>query len=125
MHPIAADLTAPDVIRRAFARVTAQVVRRFDDGSEGIVNVTGDEQTLRVAVAHSARIGRTFASGRTLVAVDVREVPRCGPPAKRWRSPSRTRKADCRNDSERFTAEELDEFHGHDGWIADDIEDSE
>lgn len=31
----------------------------------------------------------------------------------------------CRADSECFTADELDEFHGHNGWIADDIKDSE
>lgn len=74
MHPLANDLTVPDALRRAFARVKHQIIRTYDDGSEGVINVNPTQDLAHELAEHRKRIGVTFDSGRMLVSVEVREV---------------------------------------------------
>lgn len=73
-HPILNDPTLPDCLRRAFERVTCQIVRVFDDGSEGIINMMDRAKAETELVEHRKRIGRRFDSG-VLVDVVIRAVP--------------------------------------------------
>lgn len=73
-HPLANDPNLDPILRRAFARVTCQIVRTYDDGSEGIINMTSRERAEAELPHYRARIGRLFDGGVRLVAVDIREV---------------------------------------------------
>lgn len=64
----------PDILRRAFARVCCQIVRQWDDGSEGIINFTSRAKADEEFPKYAARIGRTFDSGVTLLDVTMRDV---------------------------------------------------
>lgn len=68
------DPRTDDVIRRAFGRVTCQIVRFYDDGSVGRINMTSRAKAELERIEHAKRIGRTFHGGVKLVAVEIEDV---------------------------------------------------
>lgn len=81
MHQLATDPSLDPVLRRAFARVTCQIVRTYDDGSEGIINMMNRTRADAELIEHRKRIGKIFGGPnggggeeKTLVAVAIREV---------------------------------------------------
>ena len=75
LHPLANDPTLDPVLRRAFATVTHQIVRHYEDGSEWSYNLnrlqTPDRETI--AERERRRIGQEV-DGRTLASVEVRAL---------------------------------------------------
>lgn len=74
MHHLANDPNTPEILRRAFAKVERQLIRRYDDGSEGVINMLPTHDFEAELAEHRKRIGRTMASGRKLIAVFERRV---------------------------------------------------
>lgn len=74
-HPLASDPTVPAVLRAAFARVTHQIVRHYEDGSEWSWNLNTVQTPDREAILakERARIG-TERDGKLLVDVTLVEV---------------------------------------------------
>lgn len=82
-HPYASDPTLDPILRRAFGQVTCQIVRTFDDGSEGIINMANRAKAEAELPHYRARIGRTFGGPdnggglpKVLLAVEIRDVAR-------------------------------------------------
>jgi hypothetical protein len=73
MHAIASDANTPDILRRAFARVTCQIVRTFDDGSETVVNMTSRAKAEIELPKYAEHIGRAFnrSEGGTMLLMSV------------------------------------------------------
>lgn len=66
-HPLANDATAPDSIRRAFARVTCKVVCTFADGHSSDINCVSAEQAERIAAERRAILASGGGRYRSLV----------------------------------------------------------
>lgn len=74
-HPLANDPTVPAVLRAAFARVVCQIVRSYDDGSDGVINMTSNAKAADELPKHRAFIGHKMRSAdKVLVAVEIRAV---------------------------------------------------
>lgn len=71
MRDFANDPTVPSFLRSAFARVACQLVRTYDDGSQGIINFMSREKADAEFPHHAERIGKVFADGRKLVSVEI------------------------------------------------------
>lgn len=74
-HPLASDPTVPAALRRAFAKVTHQVVRHYADGSEWSWNLNPTQTPSRedILAKERARIG-TLRDGKLLVDVILRSI---------------------------------------------------
>lgn len=80
-HPLASDSTLDPILRKAFARVRCQIVRTYDDGSEGVINMTDVNRATAELTEHRNRIGRTFGGEgngggipKRLLSVQIREI---------------------------------------------------
>lgn len=75
-HALANDPTIDPMLRRAFATVTHQMVRFYDNGDEWSWNLNRLQTPDRHSILASerARIGDVDVMGRTLVAVEVRAL---------------------------------------------------
>ena len=60
MHALANDPSIPAVLARAFSRVSCQIVRIYDDGSEGIINMVSRDKADAELVEHRKRIGHGY-----------------------------------------------------------------
>lgn len=81
MHTLANDPGIPANIRRAFSRVSCQLVLTYGDGTQGIVNMVDRDRAEAEASLYRPHIGtgpRFWNRGKTarvaLLAVNVREV---------------------------------------------------
>lgn len=83
MHPLANDQSAPEIIRKAFSRVTHAVVMKLADGTVSEINCIGAAKAESVAAEKRAILARGGGRYRSLVgptyetkliSVEIREV---------------------------------------------------
>lgn len=74
-HPLANDPTVPEALRRAYARVTHQIVRHYEDGTAWSWNLnrlqTPERETI---LANERACINTMRDGKLLVDVSLVEV---------------------------------------------------